>query len=341
LHVVTVSKFARADDEFTDAGVRFHYLRLPPLPRAALAYQIDRRRIAARLRRIAPDVVEGFGTESSFGYAAVSSGFPSVLMIQGIVAKLIRAEGWRALTRPALAVPLFFERLTVARCHHAICETTFAARFVRSINPRAVVHELSTPVDDRFFDVARAVIPSSVLFVGWVGFAKGIDVLLTAFARVVEAVPDATLDVVGPYEPSYLSGELSRLTPAVRDRVRLHGWQPPAAVAAHLSRTALLVLPTRMDTAPNVIAEARAAGVPVIASAVGGIPELIADGCDGLLVPPGQPAALGEAIIGVLRDSAAARALAEAGRCRAERDHRLGTQVARRLAIYRDVAGVA
>ena len=64
----------------------------------------------------------------------------------------------------------------------------------------------------------------------------------------------------------------------------------PRVTGISLTAT-LLALPTMMDTAPNVLAEARAAGVPVVASAVGGIPELIEHGVDGLLVPAGKPGA--------------------------------------------------
>jgi glycosyltransferase involved in cell wall biosynthesis len=92
-----------------------------------------------------------------------------------------------------------------------------------------------------------------------------------------------------------------------------------------------------MDTAPNVLAEARAAGVPVVASEVGGIPELIDHGVDGWLVPPGSPVALADAIVAVLRDPQAAGRVAAAGRSRAVRDHRAATQVPKLLRIYEEV----
>src|SRR5690349_20490801 len=68
LHIVTVSKRVAHDEEFIRDGVRVHVLKVPKLPRAALLYRLDRRRIVERLRRIGPALVHGFGTESSFGY---------------------------------------------------------------------------------------------------------------------------------------------------------------------------------------------------------------------------------------------------------------------------------
>ena len=343
LHIVTVSKHLEADDEFTSGGVHFHFLKIPTLPRAAMAYQVDRWRITRCLRRIAPSIVQGFGTESSFGYAAVSAPFPSVLMIQGIVSRITRARGLGALVRqPGLCVALMFERLTVRRARHVVCETTFAAQFVREHNPAAVVHVIRTPIRDEWFGITRRMEAGAgpeILFVGWAVPEKGIDVLVTAFSRVVSEFPRATLHVVGACEARYfhrvLMPEVARL--GLEDRVRFHGHQPAAVVAERLSTAALVALPTLMDTAPNVLAEARAAGVPVVASAVGGIPELIEDGVDGVLVPAGSAERLASAIAALLRDPGAAAAMAERGRERVRRDHRASAQVPKLLEVYRDV----
>jgi glycosyltransferase involved in cell wall biosynthesis len=343
LHIVTVSKYVTQDDDFASGSVHFHFLKIPPVPRAALAYQIDRRRITACLRRIGPAIVQGFGTESSFGYTAVSSPFPSVLMIQGIVARIVRARGGQALLRqPGLCVSLMVERLTVRRARHVVCETSFAAEFVREQNPAAAVHLIHTPIHDDWFAVTRRVTAGAapeIVFVGWVVPAKGIEVLLAAFARVAAAVPRAILHVVGAYDVRYFDGvlmpDVTRL--GLADRVRFHGHQPAAVVADLLSKAAVLALPTLMDTAPNVLAEARAAGVPVVASAVGGIPELVEDGVDGLLVPPGDPESLGAAIVRLLNDPAAAAAIAERGRARVRRDHAASAQVPKLLEVYREI----
>jgi glycosyltransferase involved in cell wall biosynthesis len=343
LHVVTVSKHLDTDEEFTSGGVHFHFLKIPRLPRAAMAYQVDRMRMAGCLRRIQPALVHGFGTEASFGYTAVSGRFPSVLMIQGIISRIARARGGAALLRqPGVCVSLLVERVTVRRARHVVCETAFAAEFVRQQNPAAVVHTLSTPIREEWFQIARRLeggAPLEVLFVGWVVPEKGIEVLLPAFSRVVKEYPHSVLHLVGAYDRAYHARVLlplvSRL--GLEDRVIFHGQQPFAVVAERLSRAAVLVLPTLMDTAPNVLAEARAAGVPVVASAVGGIPELIDDGVDGVLVPPRSPERLAAAIASLLRDPAAATAMGERGRDRVRRDHRAPAQVAKLLDVYREV----
>ena len=343
LHIVTVSKYLERDDEFTNGGVHFHFLKIPALPRAAMAYQVDRMRMASCLRRIQPAIVQGFGTEAGFGYTAVSGRFPSVLMIQGIIARIARARGRAALLRqPGVCVSLLVERLTISRARHVVCETAFAAEFVRQHNPAAVVHRISTPVRDEWFQIARRAESGparEVLFVGWVVPEKGIEVLLRAFSRVVQHHPGAVLHVVGACHRGYQERVLTPLVSSLGlgGRVVFHGQQTPAVVAERLSRAALVAVPTLMDTAPNVLAEARAAGVPVVASAAGGIPELIEDGIDGVLVPPGSADRLGAAIVSLLSDPGRAAAIGERGRVRAQRDHRASVQVPKLLDVYREV----
>jgi len=78
-------------------------------------------------------------------------------------------------------------------------------------------------------------------------------------------------------------------------RVRLLGRRPNAEVAAWMSAADVLCLPSLREGCPNVVLEALASGRPVVASNVGGVPELL-DKDNGLLVPPGQPQLLGEAL---------------------------------------------
>jgi glycosyltransferase involved in cell wall biosynthesis len=90
----------------------------------------------------------------------------------------------------------------------------------------------------------------------------------------------------------------------------------------------LFVLPSRSEAFPNAVIEAMAAGLPVIATDVGGIPEIIRTGENGLLVPPGDPEALAHAIVGLMDQPGLAADLGRAARIDVERYYTLDRMVA-------------
>lgn len=166
---------------------------------------------------------------------------------------------------------------------------------------------------------------------------KGVADFLKAAARIAPRVPEARFVVAGDgplrKEIEALAGRL-----AVSDRVHFLGFRSDARAITEILD--VLAVPSRTEGAPLVVLEAMAAGVPVVASAVGGIPDQIRDGEEGLLVPPGDPTALGDAILGLLQDAGRTRRMGEAGRRRAATEFSHATMVGRIEAVYRDVLGL-
>ncbi len=341
LHVITVGRHYLADDHFTYDGIHFHFLRVPRLPRVLLWYQIDRIRINRCLRDISPDLVHGFGTESSYSYAAVSSPFQSLLMIQGMQSEIVRALGSSRWRSPHLLLPIALERWTVRRCKNFICETNFASEFVRRLNPDANVNMLRTPVRTEFFSIQRNPPPSKapvLLFVGSLIPEKGIEILLHSFAETLKDFPGAHLRVIGHAKPSYaraLKFMMERL--GIAERVTMYGYLTVKELTRHFAEATLLVLPSFMDTAPNVVAEAQVAGVPVVATEVGGIPEMIERGVTGVLVLPRSVESLTRGILGLLNDTTLSESCAALARERARSKCAPETQVAKLVEVYRKV----
>ena len=124
----------------------------------------------------------------------------------------------------------------------------------------------------------------------------------------------------GPLEP-VLREQIA--TAGLTNSVVLTGPLPQGEVIARLAQSALFVLPCvteadgGMDNLPTVVMEAMAAGLPVISTAVAGVPEMVEEGATGLLVPEHQPVALADAVDRLLGDRPLALSLGEAGRQRA------------------------
>lgn len=156
-----------------------------------------------------------------------------------------------------------------------------------------------------------------VVFVGVFERYKAVDVLLDAWRLVVEQVPDGRLVMIGTGSQfDDVKRQVSRGPLAVS--VSLTGQLPRRQVLDVIDRSRCLVLPSRAEGLGRVLIEAMARARPVVASAVGGIPEVFEDGKDGRLVPPGDAAALATALIELLCDPVLARELGEHGRATVE-----------------------
>lgn len=131
-----------------------------------------------------------------------------------------------------------------------------------------------------------------LLFVGRFDRQKGFDILIEALRRVRREVE---VDVFGE---SVLGEDAIDELPGF---VHLHGWQPFAAIAPFMQHCDALVMPSRWEGLPLSAIEAMRAGKAVIASRVGGVPELVEDEITGILVPPDNAMALAQAIDGAQR----------------------------------------
>ena len=146
---------------------------------------------------------------------------------------------------------------------------------------------------------------ADIVSVGEFRHIKGTDVLIDAVAELHRAGRRVSLAVVGDGEEGpALRGQVARL--GLADSVRFLGHTPARQAFA---QGRLLVVPSRADSLPYVVIEACGAGIPIIASGVGGIPEIL--GPDGDLVPPENPVRLAQAIAAALDDPARAKAGAE------------------------------
>jgi len=160
---------------------------------------------------------------------------------------------------------------------------------------------------------------------------KGHDTLLAAAPRILARYPDATFTFVGEgprREP------LETLVRALGITDRVHFMGESRDVAPILSRHDLFVLPSRSEACPNALIEAMASALPVVATDVGGIPEVVRPGVNGQLVRPDDVGALADAVLALMDDPAAAAALGRAARAEIERHYTIDRMVERFEQLY-------
>jgi glycosyltransferase involved in cell wall biosynthesis len=177
------------------------------------------------------------------------------------------------------------------------------------------------------------------LIIGCVGRCapqKGQTVLISAFVGVART--DTILEIVGD-GPLRQQLEAQAIRAGVADRVRFRGEIPHEDLPRVMSHWDLFAMPSLWEGFGLAAAEAMAMELPVIASRVEGLAELIEDGVTGVLVPPGSPEELAAAILSLLDDEGRRRALGRGARARIERDHSIERTASRIGAIYDSIAG--
>ena len=200
---------------------------------------------------------------------------------------------------------------------------------------RRAIHRLFTGIDLHRFKLASPAKrdDNHILFVGSLVERKGIVDLVTACAMLHDRSCPVTCTIVG--EGPLRSGLQAHIEAlGLARNVKLVGAQAHDDVVALMRRASMLVLPSVITRAgeceglPTVLPEAQAAGLPVIATRVGGIPEVIEHEVSGMLVPPGRPRELAAAIERVLDDAILSHRLSMGSCDHAERELDLTTNVA-------------
>jgi glycosyltransferase involved in cell wall biosynthesis len=223
--------------------------------------------------------------------------------------------------RLAVGRRLVARRVSRYRVHAEVFREPFATR-ARVPVTRIDVAPLGV------YDILREWVPpataratKTVLFAGRIAPYKGLDVLYAAAPRVAERVRDVRFVVAGRAVDGYRLPSPPPLPNGGRIDV-IAGHVPNESLARLHAEATVVACPYRDATQSGVIMTAYAFGTPVVASAVGGLPEYVDGGTTGLLVPPGDEDALADALVTVLRDRATRERLADGAA--AARHGRLG-----------------
>lgn len=279
------------------------------LERAAIAVKGLRRfgELLARERRVAVHLHTGpagnFWRDLPCMLATIAAGRPLLLQLHG--------AGFERFYDRCDSMARTLIRFVFNRAAAVIVATDSRRSWVRSICRNA--NAASVPNPAAGIDVARA--PerlNMILFLGKLQQSKGIFDLLQAVAAVRAAVPDVKLVCAGDGERIAVARHAERL--GIADAVKFTGWVGPSGKRALLENAALFALPSYDEALPMSLLEAMGAGVPVIASPVGGIQEVVVDGVTGFLVAPGDIHTLARLLQRLLADRPLAGRIGTAGR---------------------------
>jgi glycosyltransferase involved in cell wall biosynthesis len=307
------------------AGVDLFPIWTPPR-----AYWREREEFRRIFREWGPTVVHthGYRADLVAGLAATALCLPRVSTLHGFT-----GGGWKN------RLYEWLQRASARKCDGVIAVSApIRERLIRSRVPAERVHLIPNALAARHATLTREAaraelgLPVQGLIIGWVGRLsreKGPDVLVEAMPLLGETFQLVSVIGEGPegHGLRLLADELG-----MADRIRWHGLIPDAARL--YSAFDCMVLSSRTEGTPIVLLEAMAAGVPVVATRVGGVPDVIREG-EGLLVPAEDPAALAAAIHYALTDRAEALSRASRAVARVTQDYAPGPWLDRHADLYR------
>jgi len=181
--------------------------------------------------------------------------------------------------------------------------------------------------------------PARILFLGRLEAAKGVFDLLAAGALLARDFPALRLVFGGTGDADAVRRRAAEL--GIADRIELPGWIGPQERDAELARAAVFCLPSHAEGLPMSMLEAMAAGKAVVATSVGGIPETLRDGDNGLLAPPRDDRALAGALASLLGDPPLRARLGQRARATIEQHYSTEVVCGQLSAIYRQLAGTS
>ena len=297
-------------------NIHYHSLLVPKWGWLRGAYLGCVRAIRRKLREIKPEIVHGQGTERYCALAAVYSGFQNVLTIHGNMRLIAKINQARPFSFQWLAARL--EGWTLPKAGGVICLSTYTQKQVQALARATWV--VPNAVDTSFFALPRQpVYPRQILCVAHIQRRKNQPLLIQALDPLATKKDFELVFLGGAEARDACTLEFFRL---LRERpwCRFEGFADRPALQTALSRATLLVLPSLEDNCPMAVLEAMAAGVPVAAANVGGVPDLITHGADGLLFDPTKEDSIRAAIVELLEDDSrrvkmGANAKAKAAQC--------------------------
>ncbi len=340
LHVVARRKdVSHYRQERTGDGYTVHFLPSPRrLPNLLSGPTVDRVNLHRLFRSLVPDLIHAHGQEW-YAYAALETGLPTVVTVHGILHRETELLGRSLAGRVRGLLYNSSEERVLRRAKHVILISPYVAEVIRPWS-RATTYAIDNPVDDRFFALdGGAEENGNVLFVGNLTPRKGLVNLLAAFVSVGREHPEARLTIVGrARDGAFLAGlKAEAHTLGLDGRVDFTGQVSEERLLELYRTCALFVLPSVEETSPVVVAQAMAAGKPVVATRVGGIPYMLRDGETGFLVAQGDTEALARSILRLLKDRELRRAMGQKAQREAQQRFNLTSVAQKTLAAYRSV----
>jgi L-malate glycosyltransferase len=315
-HIVTLSATIKRSTILKDGNLTVHYFSFPLKNMPILVPKFLSKIFLLRyIRNLHPDLVHAHGTGWDYAYPAFSLNPDSVIItVHGVIRQ--ESKHWTGLKgRYHAMTGQCMENKVLANARNVIAVSPYVKREVQPFI-QGNITVIFNPVEGKFFNVEKDEVPNRLLFVGGIEERKGLDVLIRAVARIKKTVPDIELHIVGGVRKIVYYEKLRGLIKSLDmdQNIEFLGSLPEKKLSVEYREAAVFVLPSREESQGIVILEAMATGTPVVATRVGGIPDMIQDGTNGRLVDCGDDKQLTDVIVSLLMENDQRKKLGDAGK---------------------------
>ncbi len=294
-------------------------------------------RVERLLRQVQPGVVNTHAAH--YTVAALRAGYPTIFTIHGIVHREAQIYKSTLFDRCRFLLERWCDRYAVQHVHDIVAISPYVLEEYRS-RSSACFHRIDNPIPSEFFAIPDLEEEERLLYVGTIDERKNVLDLLRALAIVRQQVPNVRLRIAGRTTSQVYYRKVREFVTAqgLESNVEFLGLQDTPHLLQEYAHCAAVVLASRQETAPMAVIEAMAASKPVVATRVGGVPDLVEDGRSGFSVEPDDVEGFARRIVELLADRELRRSMGQRSRQLAER-FRLEAVAARYRQLYYEVAG--
>jgi glycosyltransferase involved in cell wall biosynthesis len=300
VHVVSCTREHLKSPLQLAPNITFHSVHVPSWAWMKTAYLGNILAVRRCLKIIQPDLVHGQGTERDCALAAVFSGYPSVLTLHGNMRVHAARHGNRH--RLYLRLAAMLESLALRLANGVISISRYADALIAPLAKRSWL--LPNAAQSSYFVANPASTRAPIiLFVGTLDERKNPLGFIHACGHLISEC-GWKLRLCGSGDPTSRYVEDLKQLAAIHPWIELVGWKSREGLLTEMENASLLVLPTFEDNCPMVVLEAMATGLPVIASKVGGVPDLITEGETGMMFDPSNSDSIRTAVECMMEDPA-------------------------------------
>lgn len=333
VHVVSCTQKPMRSPEKLGTNAWFHSLHVPKIGWLKTLYQGCVRAVRHKLAEIRPDVVHGHGTERDCAISAVLSGFPNLVTIHGNMRLIAQVN--RPVIFSYLWISVYLERFTIPRSHGVICISRYTQHAVQDLARKTWV--VPNAVAEDFFGTPRqAQTEPIIVCVGHVILRKNQIGLIRALDPLSVSLPFRLVFIGQASRDDAYAAEFLELISS-RPWCEYVGAADRETVKKWLGRVRFVIAPSLEENCPMVVLEAMAAGVPVLAANVGGIPELIESNVTGLLFDPTDLQSIRTAVQTALEKPSRLESMAATAKQHALHRHHPRVIALQHLEIYREI----